>query len=165
MRQEVVRFQRDSVRPYIGVRNAIGVFVPLALGAAVGLVPSGLVAATGALNVAFSDSDAPYAIRARRMLAASIVVGLAVTAGTLCAWHKALIVLSASAWAFAAGMLVALDQTAADLGTISLVTLVVFAALPLSPEKALISGALAPCGRAHANRHLGSSLAIAALHH
>ena len=146
LRQEVVRFQRGSVRPYIGVRNAIGVLLPLALGAGTGSVASGLVAATGALNVAFSDSDAPYAIRARRMAAASIVVGIGVLAGALCGWHKALLVLVTLAWAFAAGMLVALDQTAADLGTISLVTLVVFAAFPLPPEKAMISGALALAG-------------------
>ena len=143
---EVRRFDRGSIRPFIGIRNAFGVALPLAAGAVSGFVPSGLVAATGALNVAFSDSDVPYALRARRMLAASVVVAIGVIAGALCGWHEPLIVLAASAWAFAAGMLVALDQTAADLGTISLVTLVVFAALPMPPEKALISGALAFAG-------------------
>lgn len=143
---EVVRFDRGSIRAFIGIRNAVGVALPLAAGALTGFVPSGLVAATGALNVAFSDSDVPYALRARRMLAASVVVAIGVVAGALCAWHTPLIIAAASAWAFAAGMLVALDQTAADLGTISLVTLVVFAALPMPFEKALISGALALSG-------------------
>ena len=144
--QEIIRFQRGAIRPSIGARNAMGVLVALAAGALSGHLPSGLVAATGALNVAFSDSDVPYALRARRMLGASIVVAVGVVAGALCAWHKPLIVAAAAAWAFAAGMLVALDQTAADLGTVSLVTLVVFAALPMSPENAFISGALALAG-------------------
>ena len=40
-------------------------------------------------------------------------------------------------------MLVALSTTAADLGTTGLVTLVVFAAKPLPPEAAPLSGSLA----------------------
>jgi uncharacterized membrane protein YccC len=141
--QEIVRFDRALVRPLIGVRNAAGVVMPLIAGALLGRTASGLIVATGALNVAFSDTDLPYLVRARRMLAASLLVAIGVIGGALCGWHKPLIVASASAWAFAAGMLVAVDQTAADLGTISLVTLVVFAALPMSPENALLSGALA----------------------
>ena len=43
-------------------------------------------------------------------------------------------------------MLVALDQTAADLGAVSLVTLLVFAALPMRPHQALLAGVLATCG-------------------
>ena len=43
--------------------------------------------------------------------------------------------------AFAAGMLVALSTTASDLGIMSLVTLVVFAAKPLPPESAALSAA------------------------
>src|SRR5690349_16329156 len=86
--QEVVRFQRDAVRPWIGIRNATGVALPLAVAAALGSLSSGLVMATGALNVAFSDSHLPYGLRGRRMLAASLVVGVGVIAGASCGWNK-----------------------------------------------------------------------------
>jgi uncharacterized membrane protein YccC len=77
------------------------------------------------------------------MLAASVLVGLAVFAGAVCGNHHLLAVPVAGAWALAAGMLVALSTTAADLGIMSLVTLVVFAARPLPPESAALSGLLA----------------------
>jgi uncharacterized membrane protein YccC len=145
-RENVGRFQADKVTPWIGLRNAVGVVLPLAIGAWMHTLPSGLLVATGALNVAFSDSHVPYVQRARRMTAASVVVGCGVFAGTLCGWNHGLTILAASGWAFAAGMLVALDQTAADLGAVSLVTLLVFAALPMRPHQALLAGVLASCG-------------------
>ena len=46
-------------------------------------------------------------------------------------------------WAFAAGLLVALGATAGDIGTISLVTLVIFASRPLTVRQAAISGLVA----------------------
>src|SRR5205085_11772396 len=57
-----------------------------------------------------------------------------------------LAVLIAGAWAFAAGIAVALSTAAADLGVISLVTLVVYMAVPQSPEQAVYSGLLALAG-------------------
>jgi uncharacterized membrane protein YccC len=77
------------------------------------------------------------------MLAACVLVAMAVFAGAVCGNHHLLAVPIAGAWAFAAGMLVALSSTAADLGIMSLVTLVVFAAKPLPPESAALSGLLA----------------------
>ena len=52
-------------------------------------------------------------------------------------------VLLAAACAFAAGMMPAIGQTPTDIGTITLVTLVVFSAQPTSFGKALSSGLLA----------------------
>jgi len=144
--QNVLRFQRDKIGPWIGLRNAIGVALSLAAGAAVGAVPSGLVMATGALNVSFSDSYDPYIVRAGRMLAASLVVAIGVFAGALCGNNNALVVGVSAAWAFAAGLLVALGTAPADLGAVSLVTLVVFAATPQTPERAVLSGCLAFAG-------------------
>lgn len=143
--QTLVRFEATKVSPWLGLRNTIGFALPLAVGAAVGEVSTGLVIATGALNVSFSDGFEPYPQRARRMLAASLVVGLAVIAGSVSGGYPLLAVLIAGTWAFAAGMMVALSTQAADLGTVSLVTLLVFAAVPMAPEKAVIAGLLA-CG-------------------
>src|SRR5260370_16912729 len=81
--RSVVRFQVDKVAPWMALRNTLGVTLPLAVGVATGAVSSGLVAGTGALNVAFSDSDEPYAQRARRMLPARALVGPAAFPGSL----------------------------------------------------------------------------------
>ena len=56
---------------------------------------AGLVVATGALNVSFSDSHDPYRQRLRRMLAASVLVGLAVMVGQACGSNYPLLVLVA----------------------------------------------------------------------
>ena len=144
--QTIVRFQKEKVSPWMALRNALGVGLTLAAGIAYGSVPGGLILATGALNVAFSDGQEPYIIRGRRMLASSVLVGTAVFAGSLCAHHNVIAVVVATAWAFVAGLLVALGPTAADLGSVSLVVLVVYAAVPMSPEKAALSGFLAFMG-------------------
>jgi len=139
----VLQFQKEKIAPRIALRNTLGFALPLAAGIALGSIPAALIASIGALNVSYSDSHDPYLQRARRMLAASVLVGLAVFAGAVCGNHHLLAVPAAGAWAFAAGMLVALSPAAADLGIISLVTLVVFAAKPLPPESAALSGLLA----------------------
>jgi uncharacterized membrane protein YccC len=144
--QSVTRFQAEKVQPGLGLRNALGIVIPLAVGAAVGHVSGGAVMTTGALNVAFSDSSDPYAERGRRMLRASIVVAVAVFAGALSGRNQLTAVVVATLWAFAAGMLVALGTTAADIGVMSLVVLVVFAAQPMSPQQAAYSGLLAFAG-------------------
>ena len=102
-RDNLLRFEAAKLSPWIGLRNAIGVALPLAIGFAVHARGSGLLAATGALNVAFSDSHAPYIQRARRMLAASAVVGIGVFSGALCGGNHALTLMVVTAWAFATG--------------------------------------------------------------
>jgi uncharacterized membrane protein YccC len=141
--QTVIRYDAAKVTPWLALRNAIGLAVPLVAGVALGQLSAGLIAGTGALNVAFSDSQEPYRQRARRMLAASALVGFAVFAGALCGHNQVIAVVTSTVWAFAAGMLVALSPAAADLGAVSLVVLVVYGAFPMSPEKAAVSGMLA----------------------
>jgi len=142
----VVRFQAEKIAPLMAARNALGVALPLAAAIALGSVPAALIATVGALNVSFSDGYDPYMQRGRRMLAASVLVGVAVFAGALCGHRYAVAVLAAGAWAFAAGLLVAVSTAAADLGVVSLVTLVVFTARPLPLKQAALSGALALAG-------------------
>ncbi len=142
----LVRFERDKIAPGTALRNTVGVALPLLAGYLLGHPNSGLVGGTGALNVAFTDGRDPYLPRAERMVAASILCASAVTVGALCGGHDALAIVVTLCWAFVAGLLVALDQAAADVGTISLVTLTVFAAHALPPEEAVISGLLALTG-------------------
>jgi uncharacterized membrane protein YccC len=142
----VRRFQSDKVNPWLGFRNALGVGLPLAAGAALGSLPAGLAMSSGALNVAFRDSDAPYSQRARQLLAGSLVAGFTVFAATLCGKYTVIALALTAVWAFAAGMLVAINQSAADVGVMSLVMLLVYAAVPLPPERAALAGLAAFAG-------------------
>ncbi len=142
----LTKFDASKMVPGIAVRNTVGVIIPLVAGAWAGHPLSGLAMTTGSLNVCFSDGTDPYRLRAQRMLSASVIVGLAVVAGALSDRSTPVAVLVATVWAFAAGMLVSLGQTAADLGLVSLVVLVVFSAQPMSPQHAVYSGILAFAG-------------------
>jgi uncharacterized membrane protein YccC len=127
-------------------RNAIGVALPLAAGYLLGSLPMGLVASSGALNVCFTDGDDPYRQRARRMLLGTLLVGLAVLTGTISGYSPGISIAIAGGWAFAAGMMVAISQTAADVGAITLFTLIVFSAQPMVPHRAVSAGLLAAAG-------------------
>jgi uncharacterized membrane protein YccC len=144
--RQATRFDTAKVTPWIGARNALGVALPLIAGILAGHTGAGLVMSTGALNVSYSDSDDVYDFRARRMLISSMLCAVAVFAGSLTAQHGVLIVVLVTAFAFLAGLLVALGNTAGDLGVIALVTLVVYGAQVMSLHDAALSGLLALAG-------------------
>jgi uncharacterized membrane protein YccC len=142
----LTRMEWEKVVPGRAARNAIGVALPLAGGFLLGSLPAGLVVSSGALNVCFTDGDDPYRQRARRMLLGTLLVGLAVLTGTLSGHDAVISIAIAGIWAFAAGMMVAVNQQAADMGVVTLVTLVVFSAQPMEPHRAVSAGFLAVAG-------------------
>jgi uncharacterized membrane protein YccC len=139
----VIRLERSKVTPWIGLRNALGVALPLIVGAAIGQTAGGLLTAIGALNVSYSDGVEPYRQRARRMLAASCFGALAVGAGGLLSRDHLLPVPLAAVCAFAAGMMAAVGEAPSNIGVMTLATLIVFAAQAMTPVAALQSGLLA----------------------
>ena len=141
--QSVIRYEAAKVTPWLAFRNALGITLPLLFGVITGSLGSSAIVCTGALNVCFSDNDDPYAHRARRMLAACTLVGVAVFVGSISGHYQWTAVLVAAGWAFAAGILVSISGEAADLGVVSLVTVVVFQAFPSSWERAAYSGMMA----------------------
>jgi uncharacterized membrane protein YccC len=139
-RNALTRFEGSKIVPEIAVRNALGFTAAIAIATIVRSPSAGAIAGTGALNVSYSDSRDPYSLRARRILVSAVLSGLAVTLGSLSGHTNTTAVIVATLWAFASGMLVALGSTAGDLGVITLVTVVVFAARPLPPMEALEAG-------------------------
>jgi uncharacterized membrane protein YccC len=139
----LTRFDSSKLSPYMAVRNSIGVILPLIAGFALNMPRGGLVVGSGALNVAYSDGSDPYSQRAKRMLSSSVLCAVGVLCGALSGHHNVAAVIIATVWAFAAGMFVAAGSTAADLGVISLVILLIYAAQPLTTHQAWISSALA----------------------
>jgi uncharacterized membrane protein YccC len=135
-----------KMEPWIALRNALGVAIPLAVGIAIGMPLGGLAVASGALNVSYSDGHDPYKQRARRMLAASALCAVAVMAGGLAGHNNFAAVALISIWAFGSGMAITLGPTGESLGVISLVVLIIYAAQSLTPERALQAGALAFAG-------------------
>jgi uncharacterized membrane protein YccC len=140
------RFDSQKILPQIAIRNTAGFSLAVILGTLFISPPTGVVAGLGALNASYSDGLDPYRFRARRMLIAAVFSGVAVITGALSAYSDTAAVIVAAAWAFAAGMLVALGATAADLGVVTVVTVVVFAARPLPLAEAVQAGVVATCG-------------------
>src|SRR5258708_24663194 len=103
----------------------------------------GVVVASGALNVAYSDGSDTYAQRAKRMLSSSVLCALAVLLGALYGIHNGAVVIIARLWALAAGMVGGGGGAAGDGGGMSLVTMLIYAAEALTTHQAFISSALA----------------------
>jgi uncharacterized membrane protein YccC len=142
----VTHVDRSKINPWQALRNTAGVVAPLIVGYLLSMPRGGLAMASGALNVSYSDGSDPYAQRAKRMLASTVWCSIAVLIGGLTAHSNTIAVIAATMWAFAAGMLVSLGSTAADVGVISTVVLVVYAAQPLTPFQAMQAAGLALCG-------------------
>jgi uncharacterized membrane protein YccC len=141
----VLRFEKSKLIPAIALRNTIGVALPVAAGVATGHPLAGLGIATGALNVAYSDGQDAYRTRARRMLASTLLGAVAVFVGSALCRNALTAIIVVSLWGFAAGMLVALGAVA-DIGVITLVMVIVFAARPVSFNDAAATSALVLIG-------------------
>ncbi|GAC1676387.1 MAG: FUSC family protein [Candidatus Acidiferrum sp.] len=139
-------FDSQMMAPQKAFRNALGVALPLIVGFSIGMPRGGLVVASGALNVAYSDGSDPYGARAKRMLSSSFWCAMAILLGGISQRHVGLAVVIATLWAFVAGLTVSLSPAASDVGVISLVSLLIYAAQPLTPQQAAISGLLALAG-------------------
>src|SRR3954470_13306828 len=127
----VTRFEKAKLIPGIALRNAVGVALPVGIGVALGLPLAGLGLATGALNVSYSDGSDAYRTRARRMLTSAFLGAIAVFVGSFLCRNALVSIFVVSGWGFAAGLLVALGSVA-DIGVVTLVMVIVFAARPLS---------------------------------
>jgi uncharacterized membrane protein YccC len=144
--QRFSRFDIKEMEPLVALRNAIGVALPVAVGLAMGKPSAGVAAAVGALQVSYSDNPGPYHLRARRMLTATLLCSLAVVAGGLAIRTPVFAGAVILVWGFCAGLVTCLGEPFESLGTISLVTLIIYAAQPLSAHQALLSGLLAVSG-------------------
>src|SRR6202012_2361772 len=141
--QGVLHVDTSKMDLGIGFRNALGVAIPLAVGIAIKMPLGGLAVASGALNVSYSDGSDPYPRRAKRMIGSSLLGSFGIFAGASSGPHALVTIAVTTAWAFIAGMMVALGSNAGALGVISLAFLMVYAAQPLSPHEAVIAGVLA----------------------
>ncbi len=139
----LTQFDRKKVNLWMGFRNAAGIVLPLAVAVHLGYPGSGLVAATGALNVAAADGEDSYRQRGARMLASSLIGAAAVLIGALSAPNDIVAAGIGVLWAFAAGLVVCLGTAAADIGMISLVVFIIYSRQAMTPAHAAGAGLLA----------------------
>jgi uncharacterized membrane protein YccC len=154
--RSVLFFDRQKLNGPAAIRNTAGLVLPLIGGYLLGMPRGGLAVASGALNVSYSDGSDPYASRAKRMITAALWCSVAVFFGAISGRSHTAAVAVLTVWAFVAGLLTCLGTAAADLGVISVVTLVVYSAQYLSPLEASQSALLALAGGA-----LETSLSVA----
>jgi uncharacterized membrane protein YccC len=139
----LTHFDRKQINLWMGLRNAAGIVLPLAVAVDLGYPASGLVASTGALNVAAADGDDSYRNRAARMLTSSVIGSAAVLIGALSARNDAAAAGLGVLWAFAAGLVVCLGTAAGDIGMISLVVFVIYSRQSMTPLHAAWAGLIA----------------------
>jgi len=142
-RGALTQFDWTKVDAARGLRNALGVALPLAVGAMVGQINPAIVVATGALNVSFADGTEPYLPRLQRLLAACLLVALAVFCGSLSGWTLPGTLAVIALWSFGAGMLVSLGVQVGNLGVSCACVLLIFASRPLPLRDASLCGLLA----------------------
>jgi uncharacterized membrane protein YccC len=139
----LTHFDRKQINLWMGFRNALGITLPLAVAVELGNPGSGLVAATGALNVAAADGEDSYRERGARMLASSVIGAAAVLIGALSGRNDLIAAIVGVGWAFAAGLVVCLGTAAADIGMISLVVFIIYSKQSMTPEHAALAGLIA----------------------
>ncbi len=128
--RSIVRIDRSQISYATAARAAVGVVIPLALGAANGQLLIGLTVSLGALQVGTSDRPGPYGSRITAMLLSALCTALAVFVGSTIGSMNGVAVLIALVWSFGAGLLVAVGPVATQVGLTSIVVLLVFAAQP-----------------------------------
>jgi uncharacterized membrane protein YccC len=143
--RQAATVDRSQVAVTRGVRNAVGVFLPLAVGVATGEVADGAAVAVGALFVGVTEVGAPYARRVRTMLLASALVAASTFVGRLTGQVEWLNVVFIAVWGFGAGLTYALGRTASIVGTFTTVSLLSFA-VPAGLDDALLTAGLAFAG-------------------
>src|ERR1700676_701564 len=139
----LTHFDRKQIDFWMGLRNAVGITLPLAVAVDMGYPGSGLVAATGAINVAAADGTDSYRNRAARMLTSSVIGAAAVFIGALVARNHVASFSVGVLWAFAAGLMVCLGTAAADIGMISLVVFTIYSRQSMTLEHAAWAGLIA----------------------
>src|SRR4051794_22490405 len=124
-------FNRAGLAPGRATRAALGVGLPLVIGAAAGHPADGAMAAAGALpvGVAAMSSSSPTTPTA---LLVTTTTGMALSTfvGSLCAGHAAAVAAALALWGFAAGLLVVLGQAATITGVQAVIGLLVFGRYP-----------------------------------
>ncbi len=141
-----IRFEREGLNLQWGVRFALGVGIPLFIGAATGDLIEAVAISGAALMVGLTDSGGPYRGRVRAMLITCVSVAVCTFLGEL-AGHNAIVLVALLAVAsFGAGMFIALGLSTYFVALMAPLTITVVSSAPADAAHALERAALAFAG-------------------
>lgn len=137
----VLAFDSAGLAPLAGLRAALGVVLPLLVGAAAGHPADGAMAAAGALPVGVASMSGSLPTPPAGLLLAT-TTGMAVSTfvGSLAAGHPVAVVSTLVVWGFTAGLLVALGKAATITGVQAVIGLVVFGRYPGGAATSAVHG-------------------------
>ncbi|MEO8888397.1 MAG: FUSC family protein [Jatrophihabitantaceae bacterium] len=114
--RSAARLDRTQSDPIVSFRNAVGVALPLAIGALLGNAAYGLPSTIGALQTAFADRPGPYRLRMLRMLGTAGAAAITSTLAVLCSGSNYASALLLLVLGFLAGLLLTGGPSATQVG-------------------------------------------------
>ena len=168
------RVDRTQSDPVVAGRNAVGVAVPLVIGALHGSAALGLASTVGALQTAFADRPGPYRLRMLRMGAVAVSAGVTSVLAVLCSNSNLASALLLFVLGLLAGLMLTAGPSATQLGVAATACALIIGHQPQSGAHALHVGLLVLAGGAlqavlaiaawPLRRHLPERRALAALY-
>jgi uncharacterized membrane protein YccC len=155
--RDAARLDRTQSDPVVAARNALGVAVPLAIGALTGDAAGGLAATIGALQTGFADRPGPYRLRMLRMLGTALAACLTSAVAVAASRSDAASVVLLLVLAFVAGLLLAGGPSATQVGVAGVAAALIIGHTVTAASSALHVGLFVLAGGA-----LQALLAIAA---
>ena len=141
-----IRFEREGLKLQWGVRFALGVGIPLFIGAATGNLIEAVAISGGALMVGLTDSGAPYRGRVRAILITCVSVAVCTFVGELAGHSAIVLVVLLAVASFGAGMFIALGLPTYFVALMAPLTITVVSSAPADAAHALERAALAFAG-------------------
>jgi uncharacterized membrane protein YccC len=137
-----VRVERGEVKLRWGSRFALGVGLPLFIGAATGRLVEGVAVSGGALMVGVTDSGAPYRGRTRAMLVTCVTVAVCTFVGELTGRYGVVVVVLLALASFGAGMFIAMGLPTYFVALMAPLTITLVNSYPANAVHALERAAL-----------------------
>ncbi|MEO9239396.1 MAG: FUSC family membrane protein, partial [Jatrophihabitantaceae bacterium] len=144
--RDAARLDLSQSDPVVSARNALGLVAVLVIGVALGSPAGGVQAAIGGLQTSFADRPGPYRLRMARMLTTALAA--AVTAGLAAGLGHSLVAsaLLLAVLGFAAGQLLSVGPSAAQVGIAATACALVLGHIPERPLAAFYTGLLVLAG-------------------
>ncbi|MCU1656547.1 MAG: hypothetical protein JWO57_1203 [Pseudonocardiales bacterium] len=146
--REAARLDRTQSDPVVAARNAVGVALPLAIGALAGNTALGLPSTIGALQTAFADRPGPYRLRMLRMAATAFAAAVTSTLAVALSRNDVASALLLLVVGFVAGLLLTAGPSGAQVGIAATAAALVLGHQAQRPAAAVHVGLLVLAGGA-----------------
>lgn len=141
-----VAVDRSRIAAGSAGRCVVGVGVPLLIGTATGHAGHGVAAAAGALVVGFATFQGGYRTRAQVVLLSCLGVAISTFVGAVAGHALWAAIALVAVWGFLGGMLAVLGPSAAVVGLLSVMALLLVAEFPATPGQAAVRAGLVFAG-------------------